>query len=222
VGRVWWMIEKDLVWELRSGLAWPPMCLFGLVAGAVFCLQMELLPDERRQIAGGLLWVATALAGMLILGHTFSAEREEGCIYGLRSYPISATMIYFAKLVVNVVALAIVQAILLTMFALSGDISLSEHPWALLAVMALGNLGICAVGTLFGAMGLAVRRNNALLSLLILPVIIPVVLAAAEATRLACETSAGDVLWRWLQLLGIFAVVFTSAGAALAEFVLEE
>ncbi len=46
MAKLWWMIEKDLISELRSGLAWPPMCLFGLVAAAVFSLQMELLPDD--------------------------------------------------------------------------------------------------------------------------------------------------------------------------------
>ncbi len=149
---------------------------------------------------------------MLVLGHTFSAEREEGCTHGLRLYPISPTMIYFAKLAVNVIALAIVQVLLITLFVFSGDISLTEHPWAMLIAMILGNLGICSVGTLFGAMGLAVRRNNALLSLLILPVIIPVVMAAAEATRLICEDNVGDILWRWQQLLAVFAVVFICAG----------
>jgi len=222
VSKLWWMVQKDLVSELRTGLVWPPMCLFGLLVAAVFSFQMELLADQRIQIAGGLLWLATVFAGMLVLDRTFAAEREEGCWHAMKLYPVSATMIYFAKFAVNVITLAIIQLILIALFVFVADIPLFKHPWAMLSVAVLGNLGIASAGTILSALGLGIRGNSGLLSLLILAVVIPVVIAAAEATRLICTDDLGDMWRRWIHLLVVFVLVFISAGAALIDFIVEE
>jgi ABC-type transport system involved in cytochrome c biogenesis permease component len=66
------------------------------------------------------------------------------------------------------------------------------------------------------------RRNNGLLSLLVLPVVIPVVIAATQATQLLSENSFGGLWWRWTELLIVFDVVFIAAGAVLIDFVVEE
>ena len=66
------------------------------------------------------------------------------------------------------------------------------------------------------------RQGTNLLPLLVLPLVIPVVLAAAEATRL---TVAGDFSapWQnWIQLLAAFAAIFTAAGAVLFDFAIED
>ena len=58
--------------------------------------------------------------------------------------------------------------------------------------------------------------------LLILPLVIPVLLAAAEATRLLIESRADETWWRWVQLLGVFVIVFSTAGTLLFEYAVEE
>ena len=183
---------------------------------------MDLLPDQRSQIAGSLLWLTTFFAGMLTMDRTFVAEREDGCWHALRLYPLSPTTIYFAKLAVNIITLAVMQLILIGLLVMISDLPLVKHPWMMLGVAALGNLGIAAVGTLFSALSLSMRRNNSMLSLLVLPVVIPVLIAATQATQLLCEANLSDLLWRWIQLLIVFDVVFVAAGAVLIDFVVEE
>ena len=68
---------------------------------------------------------------------------------------------------------------------------LASHPWAMLLVALAGNVGIAAVGTLLSALAAGIRRNASLLVLLVLPLAAPVVIAAAEATRLTAEGSLG-------------------------------
>jgi heme exporter protein B len=92
----------------------------------------------------------------------------------------------------------------------------------LLLVAALGNLGIVAVGTFVSALGASLGRGGNLLVLLILPLVIPVLLAAAEATRLLIENRADETWWRWVQLLGAFGIVFATAGTLLFEYAVEE
>ncbi len=92
----------------------------------------------------------------------------------------------------------------------------------MLGVALLGNLGLAAVGTLISALGLTMRNNISLLSLLVLPVAVPVVIAATQATELLLEDNLGPIFWRWTELLIVFDVIFIAAGAVLIDFVVEE
>jgi heme exporter protein B len=217
----WWIIHKDLTSELRTGQVWPPLCLYSLLVAAVFSFQMDLLPGQQNIFAGSLLWLTTFFAGMLCMDHTFVAEREDGCWHALRLYPLNPTTIYFAKLAVNIVTLAAMQLVLIVLLVVTADLPLFRHPWMMLIVAMLGNIGLAAVGTLFSAIGLNMRRNNGLLSLLVLPVVIPVVIAATQATGMLCEDNLGAIFWRWVELLVVFDVVFTAAGASLIDFIIE-
>ena len=220
--KLWWIIHKDLVSECRARRVWPGMLMFGIVVALVFSFQIDLLPDQKRRIVGGLLWLAIFFAGMLAVDRSFASEREEGCWEGLMLYPVSPSIVFLAKLAVNVVALAILQAVLIPLFVVLSDVPLLAHPWAMLLVAGLGNLGITAVGTFLSAVASGIRRSGHLLVLLVLPMVIPVVLAAAEATRLLSEGNLGAEWWRWVQLMGAFAVVFITAGTLLFDYVIED
>ncbi|MHB1037925.1 MAG: heme exporter protein CcmB [Pirellulales bacterium] len=220
--KIWWMISKDLVSEWRARRAWPAMLLLGMVVAMVFSLEMDLPADQKPRIVGGLLWLAIFFAGMLALDRSFAAEREDGCWEGLLLYPVPPATVYLAKLVVNVIALAAVQCVLVPLFVVLSDVPLLARPWPLVAVAILGNVGIAAVGTLVSALAAGIRQNANLAVLLVLPLVIPVVLAAAEATRLIAQDDLGAAWWQWIQLLAAFAVIFTTAGTVLFEFVAEE
>ncbi|HUT12828.1 MAG TPA: heme exporter protein CcmB [Thermoguttaceae bacterium] len=220
--KLWWMIHKDLISECRARLVWPAMLLLGVVVAVVFSVQMDLLPEEKPRMIGGLLWLAIFFAGMMAIDRSFAAEREQGCWEALRLYPVPPTAVYLAKLAVNVIALAALQCVLIPLFVALSDVPLLAYPWAMLLVAFLGNLGIASVGTLLSALTGGIRQNGNLLVLLVLPMVIPVVLAAAEATRLIALGDFGPAWWRWTELLGAFAVVFITAGTILFDFAIEE
>ena len=219
---LWWIFHKDLITEFRARRVWPAMLLLGVIVGVVFSLEMDLLPDQKQRMVGGLLWLAIFFAGLTALDRSFAGEREDGCWEGLRLYPLAPTTIYLAKLAANAVALAVLQAILIPLFFLLANLPLTAHPAELLLLAGLGNLGIAAVGTLLSALASGLGRSGTLLSILALPMMIPVVLAAAESTRLLAEDQIGDAWWRWVQLLGAFAIVFLTAGTVLFEYAIED
>jgi len=219
---IWWIVHKDLVTEFRARRVWPTMLLLGIVVALVFCVQMESLSHQRQQIIGGLLWLAIFFAGMTAIDRSFASEREEGCWEGLKLYPISPTTVFLAKLIVNAVALAVLQCLLIPLFFALADVSLWAHPCRLLLIAALGNLGIAAIGTLLSALATGIRKGGNLLVLLVLPLTIPVLLAAAESTRLLVENQINDAWWRWIQLLAALAVLFVTAGTMLYEYAVED
>ena len=220
--KLWWMIHKDLVSECRARRVWPAMALLGIVVALVFSIQMDLATNQKREMIGGLLWLAIFFAGMVAMDRSFAAERDEGCWDGLSLCPVSPTTIYLAKLTSNVVAMAALETILIPLFVVLSGVELTGHLRAMVLVAVLGNLGIAAVGTLLSAMSAGIRHNASLLVLLVLPLATPVVLAAAEATRLVAEGSLGTQYWGWVRLLGGFAVVFVTAGAVLFDYVVED
>ncbi len=220
--QLWWLIHKDLVVEYRTRQAWPAMLLLGVIVAVVFGLQMQLLPEQRPALAGGLLWLAILFAGLVAIERTCAVEQLEGCWDALMLYPITPALVYVAKLTVNVVALLALQCVLVPLFVALADVPLLRHAWAMLLVAVLGSIGMAAVGTLVSALVHGFGQRGAVLSLLVLPLVLPLVLAAAEATRLIAEDALGSVWWRWIQFLAAFAVVFVTVGVVLFGFLSEE
>ncbi len=217
-----WIIHKDLICEYRARRVWPAMVLFGALVALVFGQQMDIAADGRQRIVGCLLWLATVLAGVPGIDRSFASEREDGCWEGVLLCPISSTTVYLSKLAVNVIALAGLQCVLIPLLTVFCDVPLLDHPWAMLAVAALGNVAVASVGTLLAAMSTDARHRGNMLMLLMLPLVVPVVIAAAEATRLTVRGDIGTPWWCWVQLLAGFAIVFTTAGMLLFDFAIEE
>jgi heme exporter protein B len=220
--QIWWIIRKDLVSEWRSRRAWPAMLLMGIVVAVVFSLPLDMPAEYRRQTAATLLWVAIFLAATIGLDRSFALEREDGCWHALRLHPVPASSVYLAKLGVNIVWLAALQCVLIPLFVVLADVPLLAHPWAMLLVALLGNASIASAGTLLSALAMRVHKGVQLTVLLTLPTTIPVVLAAAQATRLLVENRLDGPWWDWNGLLAVFAAVFIVAGIVLIDFVAED
>jgi heme exporter protein B len=218
----WWIVHKDLVSEFRSRRVWPAMLLLGMVVALVFSLQVELLPEHKQQLVGGLLWLAVFFAGTLVFDRSFAAEREEGCWDGMRLLPISSGTVFLAKLTVNLLALAALEGLLIPLFFLLSDVPLAARAGPLALIGAFASPGLAAVGTLVSGLATGGGKGGQLLVLVVLPLAIPVLLAAAECTRLTVENRIDDAWWRWLQLEGAFSVVFVTAGALLFEYAIED
>lgn len=222
IAKFCWLIHKDLLSEWRAPQVWPTMLLFGIVVALVFNLQMDLPAEYLSRIQGGLLWLAIFFSGMLAVDRSFASEREEGCWQAMLLYPLPPSLVFLAKFAVNFVALSAVQLVLVPLFVVFSGAPLLAHPAALLIVAVLGNLGLAAVGTVMSALTAGVRRNTGLIVLLVLPLSLPVVLGASEATRLIIEGRLDGAWWSWVQLLAAFAVVFVVAASLLFDEVLEE
>jgi heme exporter protein B len=208
--------------EWRARMTWPAVVLLGFLLMLTLELQSDFPREIKHQFVGGLLWLAVFFAGALGLEQSFADEHENGCWDALRMYPVSPATIYLAKLIFNFGALTLVAAVLIPLLATLGGAPLLERPLVMLMVAVLANLGLGAIGTLTGAVVQGVRRRGNLLVLILLPLTLPVLLGAGEATRLMIAGNLGAEFWRWVQLLAAFAVLFITVSVMIFDFVMQE
>ena len=219
--RAWIVLWKDLLVERRSKEQLNALLFFCLLL--LFIFQFALGPDreQRAAVLPGLLWLGFVLAGLLGLGRSFLAERENDCWEGLRLSPGDKSAIYLGKLAGNCVLMTAVEIILVVLFGVFYDVDLWTPAAPLALVLALGTVGLAAVGTLFAAMTTHVRARELLFPVLLLPVQVPVLLATVSATQtLLLGQPLADAA-HWLKLLAGADLVYVTVGLLTFEFVLE-
>ena len=220
--KLFWIVQKDLVIEFRTRQTWLQMLLLGVLMAFLLSYQREIPQRQRQQMAASFCWLTICFVSISSLGQSINKEREDGCWEALQLYPIAPQALYFAKLAVNAVTLAALQAVVVLIFSLVFQTVWLEYPVRLFVVAVLGNLGITSVGTLLAATSSQANQGQSLLVLLLLPLLVPVILGASEATRLIGDSHVTNGWWSWIRLLVAFATIYMTAGWMLFEFVMEE
>ncbi len=220
--KVWAIVWKDIVAELRTKEMFSAMFVFAVLVVVVFNFAFDLrVSGERvRQVAPGALWVAFAFSGVLGLNRAFAMERDRGCLEGLLLAPVDHTAIYFGKMLSTVLFMLVVEALMLPVFTAFFGVSLFDLRLILIIVM--GTLGFAGVGTILSAMTAQTRAREVLLPILLLPVAAPVLIAAVKATAGILDgLTMGDVA-RWWQLLLAFDIIFPAAAFMTFDYVVKE
>ena len=212
---------KDVLVERRSKETLNALAFFALLL--LFVFQFALGPDRERLtgVLPGVLWLGFILSGLLALGRTFLVERDHDCWEGLLLAPGDKSAIYVGKLMGNLALMALVDTLVLGLFVVFFDIDVGHAFPGLVLVVALGTVGLAAVGTLFAAMTAHVRAREVLFPVLLLPVQVPVLLGAVKATEAALAGESLGAVGHWLQLLAAADVVYVVVGLLTFDVVLE-
>lgn len=218
----WWLLQNDLRREIRAPQAWPSMLLTGLVLALLLTMLPAVGVAAKQELSGAMLWLALFFAGTVALDRSFSGQRDEGCWQSLLMYPAAPSVIFLAKMSANLLSLVLLECVLIPAFLVLSDVPLLARPGLFAIVLALGSMGFAAVGTLVSALTSGLSRRSGLLVLVLLPLVVPMVLGAAEATRLLITAGPNEQWWRWTQLLAAFAVLHTTLGIIAFEFVIED
>jgi len=221
VHRAWIVVWKDVLSERRSKESLNALVFFSLLL--LFVFQFALGPERAKVETAlpGLLWLGFVLAGLLAFGRTFLVERENDCWEGLVLAPGDKSAIYLGKLAGNVLLMAVVEAVLVLLFALFFNLDFTSALPGLVLVLALGTLGLAAVGTLFGAITAQLRARELLFPVLLLPAAVPVLLASVSATQTVLLGEPLADAAAWLKLLAAADLVYLVIGVLTFEFVLE-
>ena len=212
------LLWKDVLLELRSKDIVVSVLVFALLVVVIFNFAIDPTPHMVAVVAPGILWVAFTFGGVLGLSRSFALEKEGGGFQGLMLAPVGRDAIYFGKMLANFLFMLVVEALVFPVFA--ALFNLSPAMPELIPVALLSTLGIAAVGTVFSAMAVNTRSREIMLPLLFLPVVLPVVVAAVEATG-AIIGGAGETT-RWIPLLAVFDVIFLVICPAAFSLVVEE
>lgn len=216
------ILTKDLRVELRTLQSVPAMALFALTTFVLFRFGLNRESLEGS-LAAGVILATVLFAAILAINRLFVAEREEGGFDAIRLAPVDPAALFAAKAVALVVYLAVLELLALPAF---GFLFLDE--WAGLAplagVLLLADVGLAAVGVLVSAIGVNSRARELIVPLLLLPLIVPVMIAAAGAAEqlLAAGGPEYDDVGRWVALLALYDAVFLAIGYAVYDFLLED
>ncbi|HCL25916.1 MAG TPA: heme ABC transporter permease CcmB [Dehalococcoidia bacterium] len=220
LGPVLIIVWKDILLEIRSRDLVVSVLVFGLLVVIVFNFALNNAPGRAEELAPGILWAAFAFAAVLAMNRAFVRDQEQGGLEGLLISPISRDAIFLGKVLTSLIFMLLVEAALLPVYAVMLDFSALS--WTLLLTIFLGTLGFAVVGTLFSAMAVQTRSREIMLPVLFFPVVLPVIIAAVEASTRAVggETFVG--LGRWLPLIGVFDALFLVICPWIFSFVVEE
>ena len=216
------IFRKDLVAERRRKDVFNIVFLFGFTVVVAFSYAFEPGAEESRGIAGGLLWLAFLFASVLGLNQSFARATANGCLDGLRLIPVEAGALYAGMLLSNFVFLLLAEAVLLPVFGVFFNLNLWARPAELALVLFLGTWGVASLGTILAAVSANTRIRELLLPLFLLPLAVPVLVVAIEATSLLIAgRPLAEAAWG-LKLLTGFDIIFSVLGWLLFDFVLEE
>ena len=207
----WLILRKDLTVEVRSGEIAYTTLFFAVTCVLVFAFALVREGRPPEDGAAGILWIAIAFAGNLVLGRAFERERQAETLRALLLAPTPRPAVYLGKLLGIVVLLAGTEAILVPLIALLFQAQLLAHPFWLSAILAAGTIGFAAVGTLFAAMLVRARSRDVLLPVLLYPITVPVIIAGVRGTAALLQPQfEGDIVRFWFALLIAFDAVFVT------------
>ena len=214
------MAGKDLRVELRSRVATNQVAPFALAVLVLFAFALDPNRGLLARATAGLFWVAVLLCTLLAVQRSFAMEAADSARDGLRLSGLDPAGIFLGKAAAVLVQLLVLEALL----AVGIVVLYGSHlhgALLLLGSSSAATVGLAAAGTVYGMLAAGLRVRETLLPLLLLPVVAPVLLAATRSWEAALSGATADGN-PWLQLLGVFAVVYLTVGVVAFGPLLED
>ncbi len=215
------IVRKDIIMEIRSKESVNAMLVFALLMTVVFSFIFEPGSQYKREVVGGIFWMSVVFAGTLGLGKSMVSEVQGGNIDAMMLAPIDRSAIFFGKFISNLLLLLFMEAILTPLFAVFYSINIVTSPKVIL-IMFLASYGYALLGTLFSVISVRTKAREVMLPLLLLPIMIPIILAAIMATNVFLQGKPAEEASNWITLMAAFDIIFTAVIFAIFGMVIEE
>jgi len=214
------IVKKDIAAELHTKEMISAMLVFSALASLIFSFALDLRGELAEAAAPGVLWATIAFAGTLGLSRSMAREEQTGCIDGLLLAPVDRTAIFFGKAAGNLLFMSIVEVALLPLFSVLFDVGLMEA--RILVVLVLGTVGYAAVGTLLAAIAVNTRAREVMLPVLLLPLAVPVLIGAVQATGAFLEGASLADAQGWIRILVVYDLVIVAVSVLTFDYVVED
>jgi heme exporter protein B len=215
------VFAKELRVEFRSFELLTSTIVFALIVVFVFSFAFNPSAADSRRFGAGFLWIALLFASSLMLQPSFTRERANDTLAALVLAPIDPFAIIAGKLFANFFFLILVELILLPAFSVLYNVPLLGIIGPLAGVMLLGTFGIATVGTVFAAIASQVRMRELLLPLLLLPALVPLLIASVGAT-MGLLSDSRELPSAWVAVMVCFDIMFFTAAWLFGGYLLEE
>jgi heme exporter protein B len=204
MGRILWRVllrDLALAWRQRADVL--STLVFYVMVVSLFPLGIGPEPEVLRNIAPGVLWVAALLASMLSLGRLFAADHADGTLEQLLLSPHPLTLLVGAKIAAHWVGCGVPLVLMAPVLGLQFDMR-GEDIAVMLVSLLLGTPVLSLIGAVGAALTVGLRNAGVLVSLLVLPLCIPVLIFGAGAVDAA---AAGTGAGAHLSLLGAMLIL---------------
>jgi len=197
------VVRRDLVLAMRRRADVLTSLVFFVMVVSLFPLGVSPEMDMLRKIAPGVLWVAALLSSMLSLGRLFSADYVDGTLEQMMLAPQSLSMLVLGKIVAHWMVSGLPLVLVAPVLGVQFDMS-AEALGVLIMGLLLGTPILSMIGAIGAALTLGLRGGGVLLSLLVLPLCIPVLIFGTSAVD---AVSSGLSIVSHLSLLGALLVL---------------
>ncbi len=211
---------KDLRIEARSRVGINQVVPFALLVLVVFAFALDSDRDTLLAAGPGLFWVTVLFSGLLAIQRSFVIESDDDARDALRLSGLDGAGIFLGKAGAVAAQLAVLEAVLALGVVVLYGVTL-HGPGMLLLTSLAATIGLAAAGTVYGIIAAGLGVRDTLLPLLVLPVLAPVLLAAARASEAALAGAPADG-WPWVRILLVFATIYVTFGVVAFGPLLEE
>jgi len=209
------IIRRDLLLAFRRRAEMMNPLFFFIIVVTLFPLGVGAQPHLLQTIAPGIIWVSALLAAMLSLDGLFRSDFDDGSLEQilLSPHPTSVLILgkIFAHWLVTGLPLILVAPLLAEFLGMSGDAL-----WVLIKTLILGTPVLSLIGAIGVALTVGLRRGGMILSLLVLPLYVPVLIFASNAVEMASGGLPVDAQMNILAAILCLALVLAPLPASAA------
>ena len=209
------IISSDLRLAMRRRADIASALIFFVIVVSLFPLGIGPEPQLLRKLAPGVLWVAALLSTMLSLPRLFADDHRDGTLEQLTLTPHPLGLIVLGKTIAHWLISGLPLTLLAPLLGLQFDLS-GDALRILCLSLLIGTPALSGIGAIGAALTLGVRGGGVLLSLLVLPLYIPVLIfgaGAVDATVSGVGAQAHLSLLGALTLGGVFFAPWPTAAA---------
>lgn len=209
------IVQRDLVLAMRRKSDVLTTLFFFVIVVSLFPLGIGPELETLRMIAPGVFWVAALLASMLALEKLFFVDYQDGSLEQMLLTPQPVSVLVLGKVFAHWLVTGVPLVLLSPLLGLQYDLS-AQALWVLMLTLLLGTPSLSLIGAIGAALTLGVRGGGVLVSLLVLPLYIPVLIFGAGAVE-ASVSGLGEAGHLYMMgailLLALFASPLATAAA---------
>ncbi len=213
------LVRKDIRLTFGRGFGLVQALLLGLLLLFVFSLSQEVGTRMSPQGAATIFWLASAFCQVLVFNMLYGIEESNGARQGLLLVPEPVQVIWISKGITGFLLIGAAQLVFLpaAIVFLGQEISFL-WPYAL-AMIFLADVGMAALGSLLGALSQGQSARESLLSIVLFPLLIPLLLAGIRVGAGGFSEVLPEGVHNWLGIAIAFDALFLAAGLVLFTYV---
>lgn len=212
------LIAKDLGVEFRTRETTASVLVLAFLM--VLILGFAVPSGLPAAGAGGLLWVALVFPALQVQTRLWAGEADQGTLDALLAAPVSPSVLWLSKFLLSLILTGVLALVMTPVFLTIMGESV-RGPWSVFVLgMALGVIGLAAVGSTLSILTSRMRLREALMPLMALPLSVPLFLGAVVITGGSLSGKPHQV-GLWLLLMAVFDLMYIALPLLLADILVE-